>query len=252
LASRKGDHSVHILVVEDDPVQAEGVASVLSRLGYVVHFARDGESAIRALRVQPIDAVVLDWHLPKMSGIDVLHWIRNGVGATYGVLLLTSRVEECDVVTALDAGADDYLSKPFRPDELAARIKALTRRAARNGTPQSLLKAGEYVLDRQGRTVTLHGKVIDFTPKEYDVAAALFNNLGKIMSRDMLAKAAWGREMDSRSLDTHVYRIRQKLKLRPENRLRLSSVYTVGYRLDETVMTQAGLDTDKVIVGECV
>lgn len=243
---------MHILVVEDDPVQAEGVASVLSRLGYAVHFARDGESAIRALRVQPIDAVVLDWHLPKMSGIDVLNWIRNGVGGTYGVLLLTSRVEECDVVSALDAGADDYLTKPFRPDELAARMKALTRRASRNGTPQSLLKAGEYVLDRQGRTVSLHGKAIDFTPKEYDVAAALFNNLGKIMSRDMLAKTAWGREMDSRSLDTHVYRIRQKLQLRPENRLRLSSVYTVGYRLDEMAATETGQNAGQVVVGECL
>ncbi|CAG9238581.1 Alkaline phosphatase synthesis transcriptional regulatory protein PhoP [Paraburkholderia tropica] len=243
---------MHILVVEDDPVQADGVADVLSRLGYAVHFARDGESAIKALRTQPIDAVVLDWHLPKMSGIDVLNWIRNGVGGNYGVLLLTSRVEECDVVSALDAGADDYLTKPFRPDELAARMKALTRRSARNGTPQNLIKAGEYVLDRQSRTVSLHGQAIDFTPKEYDVAAALFNNLGKVMSRDMLAMSAWGREMDSRSLDTHVYRIRQKLQLRPENRLRLSSVYTVGYRLDETMATAANLSADRVIVGECV
>jgi DNA-binding response OmpR family regulator len=197
---------MRILVVEDDPIQAEAVSTALSSLSHVVTIVDDGERAVRCLRSEPIDAVVLDWHLPRMSGIEVLHWIRARTNVRYGVLFLTSRVHEVDVVRALDAGA--------------ARDEQI--------------RAGDYVLDPIERTVTLRGGRIELTTKEFQLVAALFTNLGKILSRDLLAMTAWGRELsvESRSLDTHIYRIRQKLKLSPENGLRLSSIYTLGYRLD--------------------
>jgi DNA-binding response OmpR family regulator len=215
---------MRILVVEDDPIQAEAVSTALSSLSHVVTIVDDGERAVRCLRSEPIDAVVLDWHLPRMSGIEVLHWIRARTNVRYGVLFLTSRVHEVDVVRALDAGAD----------ELAARVNALLRRVARSAARDEQIRAGDYVLDPIERTVTLRGGRIELTTKEFQLVAALFTNLGKILSRDLLAMTAWGRELsvESRSLDTHIYRIRQKLKLSPENGLRLSSIYTLGYRLD--------------------
>jgi DNA-binding response OmpR family regulator len=225
---------MRILVVEDDPIQAEAVSTALSSLSHAVTIVDDGERAVRCLRSEPIDAVVLDWHLPRMSGIEVLHWIRARANVRYGVLFLTSRVHEVDVVRALDAGADDYMVKPFRAEELAARVNALLRRVARTVARDEQIMAGDYVLDPIERTVTLRGGRIELTTKEFQLVAALFTNLGKILSRDLLAMTAWGRELsvESRSLDTHIYRIRQKLKLSPENGLRLSSIYTLGYRLD--------------------
>lgn len=229
-----GPNKMRILIVEDDPVQAEAVSNVLSRHCHTVNVVADGEKAVRVLRTEPVDAVVLDWHLPRMSGIEVLGWIRDRLGARYGVLFLTSRVHEVDIVRALEAGADDYLVKPFRADELAARVNALLRRVKRLSMPDGCVRAGDYVLDPEARTISLRDEPIELTTKEFQLVSALFGNLGAIMPRDLLATTAWGRDLgrESRSLDTHIYRIRQKLKLRPENGLRLTSIYTVGYRLD--------------------
>jgi DNA-binding response OmpR family regulator len=133
--------------------------------------------------------------------------------------------------------------KPFRAEELAARVNALLRRVARTVARDEPIRAGDYVLDPLTRSVTLRGNKIDLTTKEFQLVASLFSNLGKILSRDLLAMTAWGRELsvESRSLDTHIYRIRQKLKLSPENGLRLSSIYTLGYRLD---LAKAGVESE--------
>jgi DNA-binding response OmpR family regulator len=235
---------MRILIVEDDPIQAEAVFNALTPFSHTIKIVDDGECAVRYLRSETVDAVVLDWHLPRMSGIEVLNWIRARDDVEYGVLFLTSRMHEVDVVRALEAGADDYMLKPFRADELAARVNALLRRIARNVARDEVIKAGEYVLDPQERSVTLRGSRIDLTTKEFQLVASLFNNVGKILSRDLLAMTAWGRELgvESRSLDTHIYRIRQKLKLSPDNGLRLTSIYTLGYRLD-VVKTPAASDS---------
>ncbi|MET3823805.1 DNA-binding response OmpR family regulator [Burkholderia sp. PvR073] len=230
---------MRILVVEDDPVQAEEVQNALAPFCHTIKVVVDGEQALRYLRSESVDAVVLDWHLPCLTGIEVLNWIRTRADVEYGVLFLTSRVQELDVVRALEAGADDYLSKPFRAEELAARVNALLRRVARNVKRDEPIRAGEYLLDPVHRAVKLRGSTIELTTKEFQLVACLFNNIGKIMSREQLATTAWGRELgtESRSLDTHIYRIRQKLKLGIENGLRLSAIYTLGYRLDQTKAT---------------
>jgi len=228
---------VRILVVEDEPLQAEAVRSALVPLSHMVEVVGNGEQALRYLRSQVVNAIVLDCHLPRMSGIDVLNWIRKRVDVEYGygVLVLTSRIDELDVVNALAAGADDFMVKPFRPEELAARVNALLRRIGRSVSPDQPTMVGAYVLDPQGRSVKLRGEKIELTSKEYELVACLFGNVGKVLSRDALAMMAWGAELgiESRSIDTLVYRVRRKMKLGPENGLRLASVYTLGYRLDE-------------------
>ncbi len=226
---------MNILLVEDDPIQASILEKVLRNLGREIYQVRDGERAIQFLRTRSVELIVLDWHLPTMSGIEVVHWIRANLGDEPSVLFLTARVLEMDVVAALEAGGDDYIVKPFREVELAARVKALLRRCSHGRKHAELTRAGVYVLDPATNSVSVRGETVDLTSKEFALAKCLFDNLGRVISRDALAALAWGRTLDgsSRSLDTHMYRIRQKLTLRPENGLRLSAVYTHGYRLDE-------------------
>lgn len=242
---------MRILIVEDDRMQAEAVMRALAPYRHSVAIADDGEQALRHLKSAPVDATILDWHLPKMSGLEVLHWIRAHLGAEHGVLFLTSRVLEIDIVSALQAGADDYVVKPFRTVELAARVNALLRRARRDPEQDAPIAAGDYLLDPVSRSVALRGEAIDLTAKEYQLIAVLLANLGKIVSRELLAITAWGRELEvaSRSLDTHIYRLRQKLRLKPENGLRLSSVYTAGYRLDVVGAPPEGHAVQATVMG---
>ncbi|MDR8732127.1 response regulator transcription factor [Burkholderia pseudomultivorans] len=224
-----------ILLVEGDSAQAETIEKILRSSGRGVLRVHDGERAVQTLKTERVALVVLDWCLQGMSGLEVLRWIRAHLGDEPTVLFLTARTLEADVVAALEAGADEYIAKPCRESELAARIKALLRRIDRDEKRVSVKRIGAYVWSPTTRTVTMHGSPIDLTEKEFALMSCLFDNVGQVMSRDLLGKLAWGRALDgtSRSLDTHIYRLRQKLALRPENGVRLSAVYTHGYRLDE-------------------
>ncbi|MEW9582405.1 response regulator transcription factor [Paraburkholderia sp. DGU8] len=232
---------MNILLVEDDPAQAAAVERAMQHSGHKISKADHGENAIRFLKANEVDLVMLDWQLPGMTGLELLYWIRGNQGRQPAVLFLTSRVLEVDIVRALEAGADEYVVKPFRTVELVARVGALLRRTKRHKAIENTLTVGPYVLDRMRRSVTLHGNPIELTAKEFDVAAHLFANVGRVISRDLLAKLAWGRELGStsRTVDTHIYRLRCKLSLRPENGVRLCTVYTHGYRLDAVVSTHA-------------
>jgi DNA-binding response OmpR family regulator len=223
-----------ILLIEDDPVDAEAIINTfahdhqLSRVG-------SGEDAVRFLRCHAVDLVILDWHLPRMSGFDVLQWIRNTLGDEPAVLFLTNRMFEIDIVRALDAGADEYVVKPTRPSELAARINALARRIEKSRKVPQVLSVGDYVLNLTSRSIALRDRTIRLTVKEFTLIACFLENVGKVISRQSLASLGWGPGLDSssRTIDTHVYRLRQKLALRPENGVRLTAIYTLGYRLDE-------------------
>ncbi|WP_175006132.1 response regulator transcription factor [Burkholderia lata] len=226
---------MNILLIEDDPIQASAFERAFRNLDQEICRVRDGRHAVRFLRTRSVELVVLDWHLPAMSGIEVLHWIRTNLGNEPRVLFLTARVLETDVVAALEAGADAYIAKPFREVELAARVMALLRRRGYGRRHTTSSRIGAYVLDPAVQSISLRGETIELTAKEFTLARCLFENPGRLMSRDILESLAWGRTHGgtSRSLDTHIYRLRQKLMLRPENGLRLSAVYTHGYRLDE-------------------
>jgi two-component system, OmpR family, response regulator len=219
---------MNILLVEDDSAQAAAVERAMHQSGHKISMVDRGESAVRFLKANEVDLVVLDWQLPGMTGFEVLHWIRGNLGDEPAVLFLTSRVLEVDIVQALEAGADEYVVKPFRTAELVARVGSLLRRVKRNERNENFIAVGPYVLDTTLRTASLHGHTVELTAKEFDVVAYLFANVGRVASRDLLAKLAWGRELDStsRTVDTHIYRLRRKLSLRPENGVRLSTVYT--------------------------
>ncbi|MEQ5842817.1 response regulator transcription factor [Paraburkholderia acidicola] len=226
---------MHILLVEDDPAHAEAAMRSLRSLDLPINHVNDGQKAVIFLKTHLADLIIIDWQLPGIDGLELLQWVRVNLGNQPTVLFLTSRVLEVDIVRALRAGADDYIAKPFRLDELAARVEALLRRHQRGMKSADVLRIGKYVLDSNHRCISLHGKRIELTGREFDVAAFLLRNTGRVVSRDLLAKLAWGREIDStsRTIDTHIYRIRQKLFADPENGLRLRTIYTHGYRLDE-------------------
>jgi len=228
-----------ILLVEDDEAHALAVDKSLQSSGHEIFKVGDGEAAVGFLTKNLVDLVILDWKLPNMSGLDVLRWMRAHLGSEPGVLFLTSKLLEVDVVMAFEAGADAYVVKPFRQIELSARVNALLRRCKPDDPSQRILRVADYVLDLNERSVFFGGKNIGLTAREFELAASLFGNLGRVISRDLLAKIAWGREHEvaSRTIDTHIYRIRRKLQLSPQNGMRLTTVYTRGYRLDEVIAT---------------
>lgn len=232
-----------ILMVEADVGQAAKAERVLHSCGHDVIKVTRGESAIRFLKYNAVDLVIFDWQVPGMSGFDILHWIRAHLGVEPPFLFLTNNIPEVEIVHALEAGADDYVIKPFDTAGLAARVNALLLRAQRNSKPVQSIKIGAYVLDPTQRKISFQGTVVKLTTKEFDVIACLFDNAGRIVSRALLEKLAWGKTLDggSRTIDTHIYRLRRKLQLRPENGARLTTLYADGYRLDDIGQPRAAV-----------
>lgn len=232
-----------IASVEDDPIQAELIRQILGDAGYACTSFGTGTAFLRALREQAFDLLVVDWQLPDTSGYEVVSWVRQQSGRFPPILFLTSRVQEEDIVSGLAVGADDYMVKPIRQAELVARVRALLRRAYPEATrADDVIQHGAYVLDPRARAITVGGEPADVSPREFDLALFLFRNMGRLLSRDVVEQAVWGRSIGvaSRTLDTHMSRLRIKLALRPENGVRLTSVYSHGYRFEE-----AGLDDDE-------
>lgn len=223
-----------ILLLQDDAAMSDFVSLTLGQNGCQVEVCRDGASAVRKLEKSIFDLVILDWVAPFMSGMDVLKWIRRNIGGSLPVLFLTNRTFEQCVAEALNAGADDYILKPVGPEVLWARVRSNTRRAKPRCELPDLIEVGNYLLDEKIKSIYLKGIKIPLTDKEFGLAAILFKNLGRAVPREHIFKVLWGKNEDrySRSLDTHVYRIRSKLVLRAENGISLKSVYTVGYRLE--------------------
>ncbi|KXU82544.1 two-component system response regulator [Paraburkholderia monticola] len=225
---------MNILLIEDDPTEAQAVYAALHR-DHDISRVGSGEEAVRFLRGHPVDLVIVDWQLPRMSGLDLLQWIRNTLGDEPAVLFLTGRLFDVDIVRALEAGADEYVFKPARAPELAARVNALARRIAKQRKIADLLCIGDYTLNLTDRSISLRDRPISLTVKEFTLIAHFFENANKIVSRDSLASLGWGRDLNgtSRTIDTHMYRLRRKLALKPENGVRLTAIYMHGYRFDE-------------------
>lgn len=226
---------MHIASLEDDRVQAELIQNTLTKAGYTCTVFPTGKSLISALaKDHAFDLLLLDWEVPDVSGLDVLHWVRGNLGYAVPVLFLTHRTDEVDLVQGLQAGADDYMSKPVREGELVARIQALLRRVNPITQSNEAFDFGVYHIDPFNNTIHLRGQEIVLVPKEYELALLLFRNPGRLFSRDVLSTAVWNREIPatSRTLDTHLSNIRRKLELRPENGVKLNASYALGYRLE--------------------
>ncbi|KDP85252.1 response regulator transcription factor [Cupriavidus basilensis] len=226
---------MRIASVEDDKSQSELIQQILVSAGHECECFANGGTFLRALREQAFDLLVVDWQLPDTSGLEVVTWVRQNSGPNPPILFLTSRSMEEDIVAGLGAGADDYMVKPIRRAELVARVSALLRRTYPQAQQDSaVIRVGNYRVDPQARTVTCGENKAEISPREFDLALFLFRNLGRLVSREVMEQAVWGREIGagSRTLDTHISRLRIKLALRPENGVRLTSVYSHGYRFE--------------------
>ena len=201
---------MRILLAEDDPLLGDGLRAGLRQLGFLVDWVRDGEAAERELRAEPYAAAVLDLGLPLKDGLEVLAAVRRA-GITLPVLVLTARDAVPDRIRGLDLGADDYVVKPVDLDELAARLRALVRRA--HGQPQETLSAQGVTLDPAGRTVTQGGAPVALSGREFDLLHALMLNAGRVLSREQLERHlySWGQEVESNAVEVHVHHLRRKL-----------------------------------------
>lgn len=223
---------MRIAVLEDDAEQAEHVRLLLEAAGHTAHVYHRGRALLARLAHESYDLLVIDWEVPDVSGYDVLHRAREQLLTRTPILFLTHRDSERDVVQALEAGADDFLVKPPRDREFIARVHALGRRA-RAETGQ-VIDVPPYRIDLDRSTITRDGGVIDLTRREYEVALFFFRNLGKVVSRAHLLESVWGRggDLTTRTVDTHVSRLRAALGLSAASGLRLTPVYGYGYRLE--------------------
>lgn len=201
---------MRVLIVEDDPLLGDALATGLKQRGFETDWVQDGRDAQAAIRVEPFAAVVLDLGLPGLSGLDLLRSERAR-GSKVPVLILTARDAVQDRITGLDSGADDYVVKPTDLDELAARLRALVRRS--KGEPAPVLRVGQLVLDPAARTVTSDGQAIDLQPREFTLLQELLLNAGRVLSREQLEERMyrWGEEVESNAVEVHVHHLRRKL-----------------------------------------
>jgi len=201
---------MRILLVEDDRLLGDGLQAGLTQAGYAVDWLRDGEAAVTALSTESFAAVVLDLGLPKRDGWSVLQWLRGRHDAT-PVLILTARDQLEDKVRGLDLGADDYVLKPFDLDEIAARLRALVRRA--HGRPEPVIAVGEVVLNPAARTVMRAGQPVELTPREFDLLHLLLQNADRVLTRRVLEEQlyTWNDAVDSNALEVHIHHLRRKL-----------------------------------------
>jgi DNA-binding response OmpR family regulator len=225
---------MRIAALDDDAAQVEAVVRLLSNSGHNCISFNTAKTLITALRRETFDLLILDWNLPGMSGLETIAWVRENLSSRPPVLLLTSRSSEADVVTGLNAGADDYVVKPVQSEVLLARVNALLRRSYPERPPGGVEAFGDYSFNLPAETVTVGGEVAPLTAKEFGLALLLFRNTHRALSRSHILEAVWGRNpnLATRTLDVHISRIRSKLNLRPANGFRLVPVYSYGYRLE--------------------
>jgi len=222
-----------ILVVEDEPSISEVVGLYLRRAGYQVQSASDGTAALETLARQMPDLVVLDIMLPQVDGFAITRWIRDR-GDT-PIIIVSSRREESDRIAGLELGADDYLVKPFSPQELVSRVRAVLRRARRSdaegGAPLSF---ADLSIDPQTMLVTVRGGEVSLTAKEFELLHHLARHPRRVFSRDQLLEAVWGASdyIDPSTVTVHIRRLREKIEANPSDPQRLLTVWGVGYRFE--------------------
>ena len=236
---------MRIAVVDDDPEYAAFLKQLMTDAGHNVVTSGNGNSFLRLAKTETFDLILLDWNLPGRDGIDIIRNLRDDVRSDVPIVLLTLRSDANDIVAGLEAGADDYITKPVDGRILLARIDAIMRRRNAGCASEALQVFGSFTLDSAQEMVRRGDQTMQLTSKEFQLALVLFRNLSRPLSRAYLLETIWNRNPDvqTRTLDSHVARLRSKLDLRPQNGWRLSPIYSYGYRLEavegEAELTEA-------------
>jgi len=223
----------HILVVDDEPRIAEIARDYLERAGYHVTTAGNGVDALALARARQPDLIVLDLGLPHLDGLDVTRTLRKQ--SNVPIIMLTARVDESDTLVGLELGADDYVTKPFSPKELVARVRAVFRRIDAAPARGDIIRAGALTLDKPRMQVSVEGRHIDLTPTEFELLATLARQPGRVFTRAQLLDAIRGEAVESfdRAIDAHIKNLRRKLEPDPRNPRYVLTVHGVGYKFSE-------------------
>jgi two-component system, OmpR family, phosphate regulon response regulator PhoB len=223
---------MRVAVLQTDPSQRVFISDIIKRLGHTCLSFGDGLELSKALSRSTVDLLVLDWTSTGLCGLDLLKSVRASLGERVPVLFVAADGGEHNVVHALTAGADDYIAYPVRPAEFGARVEALMRRAypAKSGGG---FEIGPYRFDARQQTVTVRGRPVQLSGTQFRLALLFFTNIGRVLSRDHIFAMVWGREFreTTRTIDSHVSRLRLALDIEPGNQFRLQPVYKSGYRL---------------------
>jgi DNA-binding response OmpR family regulator len=224
---------MRIALLEDAQEQAERIADLLREDDKTCDCLTTGQAFLSAVAHKSYDLLILDWQIPDIDGIEVLRNIRATLDWPIPVLFVTQRASEQDIIMALDAGADDYLAKPLRPGELLARVRALLRRVHPD-VDKEHLEFGPFTIDKASRVIYCHNEPIELTDKDFDLTLFLFQNQGRLLTREMLLERVWGvsSDINTRTVDTHMSRLRRRLGIKPENGFRIKTIYQRGYRLE--------------------
>jgi len=223
-----------IMVVEDDPAIRSSLIALLSAEGYQVTATADGAEAVQIASNEHPDLILLDIVLPGLNGLQVCQQLRSRIYTP--IIMLTAKSDELDKVLGLEMGADDYVTKPFLPRELLARIRAHLRRTTlyeRKDPDEGPLRVGPLMVDEAAREVTMDDQAVRLTPKEFDLLLILAAHAGRVLERDALLERVWGESLylDSRTLDVHIRRLRLKIEPEPSNPRYILTVPGVGYKL---------------------
>lgn len=224
-----------ILVVEDEASIAEVVSLYLKRAGFAVQVAATGKQAMSIFERQPPDFVILDLMLPEVDGLALTRWIRDR--SDVPIIMLTARREEADRIAGLEMGADDYVVKPFSPQELVSRVRAVMRRGAREqaeGANDRAISINDLIIDPRSRVLKLRDSEVELTAKEFDLLYLLMRHPKQVFTRDQLLERVWGgaQYIDPGTVTVHVRRVREKIELDASKPARLLTVWGVGYKFE--------------------
>jgi DNA-binding response OmpR family regulator len=224
-----------ILLVEDEPIIADIVREYLLQSGFQVDLAGDGFTALRLAAERKPDLIILDRMLPGLDGVEVCRRLRQSMAVP--VIMLTALGSEDDRILGLEAGADDYINKPFSPRELVLRVRSVLRRTIAEFTPEPAVEVAGFDLDPAARTVSHHGQPLALTAREFDLLAFLLRRPNQAFSREDLIRAVWGWDFgDLSTVTVHVRRLREKIEKDPNRPVLLKTVWGVGYRLDTSAV----------------
>lgn len=229
---------MRIALVEDDVHVGQLMSLWLEEDGFQYQLYLTGKAFLKAMGRESFDVIILDWMLPDINGDALLAWVRKHVDWPVPVVFVTARDSEQDIVNGLNLGADDYITKPVRRGEFVARINAVARRAGVSAAgDRQVLELPPYRVDTASRTIAIAGKPVELTQKEFEVANFLFHNVGRLLSRGHILESVWGKaaELHTRTVDTHMSRLRSKLGFETASGWKLTAVYNHGYRLEHVV-----------------